>query len=104
MYLLFIVGLLYEAVLTSLVAGLSLWRPLFDPRPVYVTAIVKNGIRIGYYRTTAVLLGDYRSSNAPHCLGTSDCRVFFLYIYYSMPHLHGNITCLTELKFSLKLP
>ena len=75
MYLLFIVSLLYEAVLTSLVAGLSLWRPLFDPRPVYVTAIVKNGIRIGYCRTTAVFLGDYSSSNTPYCLSTSGCTV-----------------------------
>ena len=34
MYLVFIVGLLYEAVLTRIVEGLSPWRPVFDPRPV----------------------------------------------------------------------
>jgi hypothetical protein len=75
MYLLFIVGLLHEAVRIRIVASLSPWRAVFDSRPVYVTAIVKNGIRIGYYPTTAVFLCDYRSTNAPYCLSISDYTV-----------------------------
>jgi hypothetical protein len=75
MYLLFVVGLLHEAVRTRIVACLSPWTPLFDPRPVYVTATVKNSIRIGYYPTRAVFLCDYHSTNAPYCLSISDNTV-----------------------------
>jgi hypothetical protein len=39
MYVLFIFGLLHEAVLKRTVAGLSPCRPVFDSRPVYVTVI-----------------------------------------------------------------